>query len=213
MIVVADASVLVAELLRRRGRELLSHPELGVVVAEDQWEEAEHRIKERFRALRDSRMGDDTSRRCERARCAAWADRQSVTLRPTPASGVTLVCACALFVLLDPVCEFLQSVRRADRSARRSTLRTAAWWMAVVGRFGMPRRVEVPALVDAVVVGVIAVLDEVVAALRLGTIDVVRRPQLFGQLSSNRDHLAEDHRALPAQFSSSPIPDLVETAA
>jgi len=28
-------------------------------------------------------------------------------------------------------------------------------------------------------VGVIAVLDEVVATLRLGTVDVVRRPQLF----------------------------------
>jgi hypothetical protein len=51
--------------------------------------------------------------------------------------------------------------------------------MPVVRRFGMPRRVEVPALVDAVVVGVIAVLDEVVATLRLGAIDVVRRPQRF----------------------------------
>jgi hypothetical protein len=39
MIVVVDASVLVAELLRRRGRELLRHPELSVVVAEDQWQE------------------------------------------------------------------------------------------------------------------------------------------------------------------------------
>jgi hypothetical protein len=35
MIVVADASVLVAELLRQRGRDLLSHPGLQVVVAED----------------------------------------------------------------------------------------------------------------------------------------------------------------------------------
>jgi hypothetical protein len=35
MIVVADASVLVAELLRRRGRELLRRPELSVVVAEE----------------------------------------------------------------------------------------------------------------------------------------------------------------------------------
>jgi hypothetical protein len=34
MIVVVDASVLVAELLRRRGRELLSHPDLSAVVAE-----------------------------------------------------------------------------------------------------------------------------------------------------------------------------------
>jgi predicted nucleic acid-binding protein len=51
MIVVADASVLVAELLRRRGRELLSHPELSVVVAEDQWEEAEHELARRFDIL------------------------------------------------------------------------------------------------------------------------------------------------------------------
>jgi hypothetical protein len=36
MIVVADASVLVGELLRQRGRELLLHPNLHVVVAEDQ---------------------------------------------------------------------------------------------------------------------------------------------------------------------------------
>ena len=82
-------------------------------------------------------------------------------------------------MLVDPVREFLYSVCRADRSAKRSTLRTSAWRMPVVGRFGVPGRVEVPALVDAVVVGVIAVLDEVVAALRLGTVDVVRRPQLF----------------------------------
>jgi hypothetical protein len=42
MIVAADASVLVGELLRERGRQLLLHPSLHVVVAEDQWEEAEH---------------------------------------------------------------------------------------------------------------------------------------------------------------------------
>lgn len=42
MIVVADARVLVAELLRRRGRELLSRPDLRVVVAEHQWNETAH---------------------------------------------------------------------------------------------------------------------------------------------------------------------------
>ena len=42
MIVVIDASVLVAELLRLRGRELFAHPNLRAVVAEDQWDEAEH---------------------------------------------------------------------------------------------------------------------------------------------------------------------------
>jgi hypothetical protein len=51
MIVVADASVRVAELLRRRGRELLKHPDLSVVVAEDQWEEAEHELARRLDIL------------------------------------------------------------------------------------------------------------------------------------------------------------------
>jgi predicted nucleic acid-binding protein len=51
MIVVADASVLVGELLRRRGRELLLHPDLHVVVAEDQWEETEHELSRRLGIL------------------------------------------------------------------------------------------------------------------------------------------------------------------
>ena len=36
MIIVADASVLVAESLRKRGREFLARPDLRVVVTEDQ---------------------------------------------------------------------------------------------------------------------------------------------------------------------------------
>ena len=51
MIVVADASVLVGELLRRRGRELLTHPSLRVVIAEDQWDEAEHELSRRLEIL------------------------------------------------------------------------------------------------------------------------------------------------------------------
>jgi predicted nucleic acid-binding protein len=51
MIIVADASVLVGELLRQRGRELLLHPDLSVVVAEDQWEEAEHELARRLGIL------------------------------------------------------------------------------------------------------------------------------------------------------------------
>lgn len=51
MIVVADASVLVAELLRRRGRELLAHPELRCVVAEDQWAETTHELEKRLAAI------------------------------------------------------------------------------------------------------------------------------------------------------------------
>jgi predicted nucleic acid-binding protein len=40
--------VLVAELLRERGRVLLAHPRLRVVVAEDQWEETEHELARRL---------------------------------------------------------------------------------------------------------------------------------------------------------------------
>ncbi len=48
MIVVADASVLVAELLRRRGRELFVRADLRVVVAEEQWDETEHELARRL---------------------------------------------------------------------------------------------------------------------------------------------------------------------
>lgn len=51
MIVVADASVLVAELLRTRGRALLAQPGLRVVVAEEQWEETEHELQRRIKAI------------------------------------------------------------------------------------------------------------------------------------------------------------------
>ena len=44
MIVVVDAGVLVAELLRRRGRQLFARPELHYLVAEDQWDEARHEL-------------------------------------------------------------------------------------------------------------------------------------------------------------------------
>lgn len=51
MIVVADASVLVGELLRQRGRELLLHSGLRVLVAEHQWEETEHELARRLEVL------------------------------------------------------------------------------------------------------------------------------------------------------------------
>jgi predicted nucleic acid-binding protein len=51
MIVVADASVLVGELLRQRGRELLLNSRLRVLVAEDQWEETEHELAQRLDVL------------------------------------------------------------------------------------------------------------------------------------------------------------------
>jgi predicted nucleic acid-binding protein len=51
VIVVADASVLVGELLRKRGRGLLLDPDLRVLVAEHQWEEAEHELSRRLSIL------------------------------------------------------------------------------------------------------------------------------------------------------------------
>lgn len=48
MIVVADASVLVGELLRKRGRELFLHPVLRVLVAEDQWNATKHELTRRL---------------------------------------------------------------------------------------------------------------------------------------------------------------------
>lgn len=64
MILVADASVLVAELLRARGRALLSRPELTVVVAEDQWSETEHELSRRLRIITEQgRLTADQARR------------------------------------------------------------------------------------------------------------------------------------------------------
>ncbi len=51
MIVVFDASVLAAELLRRRGRELFAHPGIQRLVAEEQWEEARHELQKRVAAI------------------------------------------------------------------------------------------------------------------------------------------------------------------
>lgn len=47
LVVAVDASVLVGELLRRRGRDLLTRPDLRVLVAEQQWQEAEHELRRR----------------------------------------------------------------------------------------------------------------------------------------------------------------------
>ena len=49
MIVVADASVLVAELVRERGRALINDPRLRVVVAEEQWSETQYELDRRLR--------------------------------------------------------------------------------------------------------------------------------------------------------------------
>lgn len=51
MIVVADASVLVGELLRERGRALILHTDLHVAVAEHQWSESDHELRRRLDIL------------------------------------------------------------------------------------------------------------------------------------------------------------------
>lgn len=46
-----DASVLVAEALRFRGRKLLAHPDLDLVIAEEPWDEATHELLRRVELL------------------------------------------------------------------------------------------------------------------------------------------------------------------
>lgn len=48
---VVDASVLVGELLRRRGRDLLTHPELELHVTEAQWSETRHELGKRLEII------------------------------------------------------------------------------------------------------------------------------------------------------------------
>jgi hypothetical protein len=66
MIIVADASVLVAELARTRGTELVRNPRLRVVVTEQQWSETRHEIDRRLRLrVRQGRMTADQARQVE----------------------------------------------------------------------------------------------------------------------------------------------------
>jgi predicted nucleic acid-binding protein len=68
MIVVADASVLVGELLRKRGRELLLRPELQVLVAEDQWSETTHELSRRLGIMESGgRLSPDNRQALEEA--------------------------------------------------------------------------------------------------------------------------------------------------
>ncbi len=80
MIIVADASVLVAELLRKRGRALLRHPGLRVVVAEDQWDESEHELTRRLAAIVD--QGRITTKQAHALRDAitALVDQRAIEI-------------------------------------------------------------------------------------------------------------------------------------
>ncbi len=62
MIIVADASVLVGELLRDRGRNLILHPQVQLVDAEHQWSEVEHELERRL-SIMESRGRISAERR------------------------------------------------------------------------------------------------------------------------------------------------------
>lgn len=51
MRLVVDANILVGELTRRRGRELIERPDLMLAVAERAWDEAQHELRKRVRAI------------------------------------------------------------------------------------------------------------------------------------------------------------------
>ena len=98
MIVVVDASVLVAELLRKRGRDLFCHPELRSVVAQDQWEETQHELPKRARKIVKSghlsqlqvdlllSLVDDlfSSRTIDVIPSSAYEEKKAVALRRVP---------------------------------------------------------------------------------------------------------------------------------
>ncbi len=98
MIVVVDASVLVAELLRKRGRELFRHPELRSVVAQDQWEETQHELPKRIKKIVkgghmsqlqvDSILGDVdeifSSRTIEVIPSSVYEEKKELALRRVP---------------------------------------------------------------------------------------------------------------------------------
>src|SRR3712207_3335918 len=51
MRLVVDASTLVAEALRARGRELIRHPNLELLIAAEAWQEARHELRKRAAVL------------------------------------------------------------------------------------------------------------------------------------------------------------------
>src|SRR5690242_17419536 len=60
MRLVVDASTVVAEGLRDRGRELLLHKDLDLTISPEAWAEAEHELNKRVAAfIQRAREGDD----------------------------------------------------------------------------------------------------------------------------------------------------------
>lgn len=64
MRLVVDANILVAELIRKRGRKLIVHPELELYIAEKGWSEACHELSKRVakmvqRGVFDQELGEN----------------------------------------------------------------------------------------------------------------------------------------------------------
>ena len=51
MRMVVDANVLVGEVTRRRGRRLLAHPDLELLITDRAWDEARHEILKRYEQI------------------------------------------------------------------------------------------------------------------------------------------------------------------
>jgi predicted nucleic acid-binding protein len=79
--VIADASVLVGELLRERGRKMFLNPDLNVFVAAEQWEEAEHELHRRLGVLA-SRGLDPARRQLLEGRVQTFLTDGAVTVVP-----------------------------------------------------------------------------------------------------------------------------------
>lgn len=97
MIVVADASVLVAELLRERSRVLFARPDLQVVVAEEQWDETEHELQRRLDIIVDQGRLTAKQARLLHEAVHALVDDRVIEVIPrtfyTPGSGRAAACA------------------------------------------------------------------------------------------------------------------------
>lgn len=72
MEVVVDASALVGELLRRRGRLILTHPEITLYMVPPQWDEALHELTRRVRHVAE-RLGLNVEELLTEARALAEA--------------------------------------------------------------------------------------------------------------------------------------------
>ncbi|MFZ1997197.1 MAG: PIN domain-containing protein [Solirubrobacteraceae bacterium] len=79
--VIADASVLVGELLRERGRKLFLNLDLHIFVAAKQWEEAEHELHRRLGVLA-SRGLDPERRESLEGRVQTLLTNGAITVAP-----------------------------------------------------------------------------------------------------------------------------------